>query len=165
MARIDPDLARRLCAARVLLAAAEPAIPVEEIARRVAVSPFHFIRRFDQVFGSTPNRYRARLRIERAKELLATGELSVTETCFAVGFESLGSFSASFKRAVGATPSQYRREKRLLVHVPSSMPTALFPGCLSLMAGLPTGAFRNSGEARHRRGLHTPGISQPRRTR
>lgn len=148
MPRVDPDLVRRLCAARELLEEWEEPVPVEEIARRVAISPFHFIRRFDQVFGSTPNRYRARRRIERAKELLAMGELSVTETCFAVGFESLGSFSALFKRCVGTTPSQYRREKRRLVHVPGSPPAALVPGCLSLMAELPPGAFRNSREAR-----------------
>ncbi len=147
MPRLDPDLLRRLCAARDLLEQWDEPLPVEEIARRVVISPFHFIRRFDQVFGSTPNRYRVQHRIRRAKELLASGDLSVTQTCFAVGFESLGSFSALFKRCVGTTPSQYRRERRLLVQVPGLPPTTLIPGCLTLMACLPRDAFRSSGEA------------------
>jgi AraC-like DNA-binding protein len=148
MAYVDPALFRSLCRARELLRedALEP-LTVEEVAHRVAVSPFHFIRRFDEVFGLTPNRFRTRARIERAKELLAIGEHSVTEVCMEVGFSSLGSFSVLFKRCVGATPSAYRRRTRVLVQVPGVLPPALAPPCLGLMGELPPGLFRSFREA------------------
>ena len=149
MPRVEPDLFRRLCLARELLrdTGAEP-LSVAQVAEEVTVSRFHFIRRFEELFGETPQAYRARARIERARELLARGEHSVTETCLAVGFTSLGSFSTLFRRHVGASPSDYRRSVRTLVSVPGRLPRELVPGCLTLMAALPPGAFRNSREAR-----------------
>jgi len=148
MARLERDLFRRLCLARDLLRAErERPLRVSEVAERVVVSRFHFIRRFEQLFGETPAQYRARARIEHAKELLARGELSVTETCMAVGFTSLGSFSTLFRKHVGASPSDYRRSLRTLVHVPGELPRELVPGCLSLLGALPADAFRNSREA------------------
>lgn len=129
---------RRLCRARALLREFSPS--VRAVADEVAISRFHFIRRFEQVFGWTPGQYRAHARIERAKELLARGELSVTETCLAVGCESLASFSALFRARVGVPPSQYRRR----VLVPVRDPRPFVPGCLGLMARAPAGLFRNS---------------------
>jgi AraC-like DNA-binding protein len=148
MALIEHDLFQRLCRARELLAAehAEP-LSVRAVADAVAVSQYHFIRRFEQLFGATPGQFRLRARIERAKELLARGEHSVTENCMEVGFTSLGSFSTRFRARVGVMPSAYRREKRVLVQVRGVLPPELAPGCLSLMARLPSSAFRNSREA------------------
>jgi AraC-like DNA-binding protein len=101
---------RRLCQARDLLAGdEEPAPSVEEVARRVAISPFHFMRQFEAVFGETPHQFRIGRRLERAKQLLARGQHSVTEVCMEVGFSSLGSFSELFTRRVGESPSRYRR--------------------------------------------------------
>jgi AraC-like DNA-binding protein len=126
---------QRLCRAREMLrAAVDPAPSIPEIAREAAMSPFHFIRQFEAMFGSTPHQYRIRSRIDRAKELLALGEHSVTDVCLEVGFSSLGSFSDLFARRVGASPSAYRRTVRPLVVVPGRLPPALAPGCLSLMA-------------------------------
>lgn len=149
-----PDVFRRLCAARQLLIdddASGEALPIDAVARASGMSPFHFIRRFDAVFGVTPHQARIAARLDRAKRLLARGEHSVTEVCFEVGFSSLGSFSALFARRVGEAPSSYRRRVRRTVSVPGAMPmdgyAEAFPGCLMLMQHLPAGAFRSFREA------------------
>jgi AraC-like DNA-binding protein len=144
---LDRDALRRLCRARDMLCATDERAPsVREVARAAGISPYHFIRRFEAVFGATPHQLRIRSRLDRAKQLLAGGD-SVTEACFAVGFESLGSFSDLFTRRIGETPSAYRRRTRRLVAVPGAWPVEVFPGCLSLMWHLPAYAFRNSREA------------------
>jgi AraC-like DNA-binding protein len=136
---------RRLCRARDLLQEQrEPAPSIAELAREVQVSPFHFIRQFEAVFGVTPHKFRVQRRLDAAKQLLATGRYSVTDVCMEVGFSSLGSFSALFTRRVGEPPSAYRRRVRTLVQVPGAIPADLTPGCLTLMAGLPPSAFRRS---------------------
>ena len=66
---IDRPSLRRLCRARELLAVDDA--PVAAVARAVGISPFHFIRQFDAVFGETPHQHRTRVRLERAKQLLA----------------------------------------------------------------------------------------------
>ena len=118
------------------------------IAREVAISPYHFIRQFEAVFGMTPHQFRIQSRLNRAKLLLAMGEHSVTEVCMEVGFSSLGSFSDLFTRRFGSSPSAYRRRARAMVQVPGNFPQELFPGWLSLMGALPVSAFRNFQEAR-----------------
>lgn len=149
MPHLDRDVFRQLCRARDLLRAApEEPLTVDAVARRVGMSPFHFIRRFEEMFGRTPHQLRMQARIERAKALLARGDRSVTEVCMEVGFTSLGSFSALFRRRVGTTPSAYRRRMRTLGSPPGVVPPELEPGCLSLMETLPAGAFRSSREAR-----------------
>src|SRR5262245_17247625 len=127
---------RRLCRARELLRdVSEESLSTAAIARAVGISPFHFIRQFEALFGVTPHQFRIQARIDLAKQLLAEGERSVTEICMEVGFSSLGSFSALFTRRVGESPSAYQRRVQ---------PEALTPGCLTLMARLP---HRNSREA------------------
>ena len=129
---------RRLCRARDLLRESRETPPtIEQLAREVRISPFHFIRQFEAVFGVTPHQYRIAARIELAKELLARGEHSVTDVCMEVGFSSLGSFSTLFARRVGETPSAYQRRVRRLVSVPGRATNPLTPGCLSLMGMLP----------------------------
>src|ERR1700731_2821300 len=107
---------RRLCQARDLLSEVhECPLSIEDVAREVGISPFHFIRQFEAVFGSTPHQFRIQWRLERAKHLLAAGRYSVTEVCLEVGFTSLGSFSDLFTRRVGETPSAYRRRMGAMV--------------------------------------------------
>jgi len=74
------------------------------------VSKYHLLRLFKKYYGLTPRQYLIDIRIEKSKELLKSG-ITVTETCFAVGFESLGSFSSLFKRKTGKTPAQFRKEQ------------------------------------------------------
>ncbi|MEM6686840.1 MAG: AraC family transcriptional regulator [Bacteroidota bacterium] len=73
-------------------------------------SKFHLLRLFKKYYGQTPRQYLIDKRIEKSKELLKNN-LSVTETCFAVGFESVGSFSTLFKNRIGKSPSEYQKEQ------------------------------------------------------
>ena len=143
---------RRLCLARTLLREMrQPAPSIEALAREVQISPFHFMRQFEAVFGLTPHQYRIQTRLDAAKDLLARGQHSVTDVCFEVGFSSLGSFSTLFARRVGESPSAYRRRMRLTLSVPGAGVVDLTPGCLMLMGRLPPsayGAFRSFREAR-----------------
>jgi AraC-like DNA-binding protein len=124
----------RLCRARDLLRETDSdPLSIEAVARAAAVSPFHFIRQFRALFGETPHQYRIRARIERAKDLLASSDYSVTDVCMEVGFSSLGSFSDLFARRVGTAPSVYRRQCRSRIVVPG-VTTAVHAGCLPLMA-------------------------------
>jgi len=83
-------------------------ITVEQVSREAAFSLYHFIRLFRSVYKQTPHQYLTRQRIEKAKELLRTSDLPITEICMEVGFESLGSFSTLFRNVVGLSPSVYR---------------------------------------------------------
>lgn len=127
----------------------EQPLAIRDIARAAEISPFHFIRQFEALFGQTPHQFRIQSRLDRAKLLLATRQFSVTDVCMEVGFTSLGSFSDLFTRRVGTTPSDYQRRARVLVPVSGYVPHDLFPGCLSLMGHLPESAFRNFQEALH----------------
>src|SRR6478735_7873689 len=110
---LHPELLRRLCVARDLLREwDETPLPVSAIARRTGFSYHHFIRLFKAVFGETPHQYRSRAQIEKAKHLLILTDLSITDVCMAVGFSSLGSFSALFSRRVGMSPSEFQRRYR-----------------------------------------------------
>lgn len=143
------EMLRRLCHARDLLQEIDEQRPsIADVASRVQISPFHFIRQFAAVFGLTPHQFRIQTRLDRAKLLLAEGNHSVTDVCLEVGFDSLGSFSDLFTRRVGTPPSVYQRSARLIVQIPGVLPQELFPGCLSLMSSLPASAFRNFREAK-----------------
>src|SRR3954471_209862 len=93
----NPAAARHLLRARDLIDAryAEP-LDVAAIARAAHASPAHFSRSFRAAFGETPHQYLITRRMERAKHLLRSTNLSVTEVSLEVGFRSLGSFSATF---------------------------------------------------------------------
>ena len=109
MNRSVEDCNRRMLRARDAMdrTFAEP-LCVPRLARIAEVSEAHFIRTFRATFGETPHRYLQRRRVERAMFLLVQTDRSVTEICFDVGFTSLGTFSRTFTRIVGETPSGYR---------------------------------------------------------
>jgi AraC-like DNA-binding protein len=141
------DVFARLCRARELLQDVRRPLSIKQVAREAGMSPFHFIRRFESLFGVTPHQLRIQARLDEAKLLLVRGGHSVTDVCMEVGMESLGSFSDLFARRIGTTPSAYQRRARVLVHVVGAFPHELFPGCLSLMGRLPASAYRNFREA------------------
>jgi AraC family transcriptional regulator len=85
------------------------AISLADLARTARLSPFHFARAFKHSFGMPPHRYHMHRRIENAKTMLATPALSVTEVGIHAGFSDSSSFTASFRRMTGHTPSTYRR--------------------------------------------------------
>jgi transcriptional regulator GlxA family with amidase domain len=84
-------------------------LDVEALARGVHMSAGHLSREFKAAYGESPYAYLMTRRIERAMALLRRGDLSVTEVCFAVGCQSLGTFSTRFTELVGVPPSTYRR--------------------------------------------------------
>jgi AraC family transcriptional regulator len=84
-------------------------IPLATLAELARLSPYHFCRSFKRSFGMPPHRYHAIRRIERAKQLLADRQLSVTTIALDVGFSDTSRFSAAFHRLTGQTPSCYRR--------------------------------------------------------
>ena len=103
------ELYRRLHRGRDFLSAcyAEP-LTVALVAKAAHLSPFHFHRMFKTAFGQTPMQFLQERRLAAARRLLATTEEPITSICFAVGFESLGSFSWLFRRRFGLSPSQFR---------------------------------------------------------
>jgi AraC-like DNA-binding protein len=115
------------------------------LARDVGLSRAHFIRSFANVFGRSPRDYLIELRMERAKRALARGE-SVTEVCFAIGYESLGTFSRTFAERVGLAPRAWQKEARLVLPSAELWPAVWIPACF--LARLST-----FGEALERRGV------------
>ncbi len=85
-------------------------LDVEALARGVHMSAGHLSREFRRAYGEPPYSYLMTRRIERAMALLRRGDLSVTDVCFAVGCQSLGTFSTRFTELVGVPPSVYRRD-------------------------------------------------------
>jgi AraC-like DNA-binding protein len=86
---------------------AEP-LDVAEVARGANMSKAHFSRQFRIQFGETPHQYLLTRRLERAASLLRSTDRSVAEVCVMVGLSSVGSFTTSFGRAFGMTPTAYR---------------------------------------------------------
>jgi len=103
-------------------------LDVPAMARTALMSPAHFSRKFRAAYGETPYSYLMTRRIERAKALLRQGK-SVTDTCFAVGCTSLGSFSSRFTEIVGVMPSEYRRRDHRGMEI--------VPACVSKVATRP----------------------------
>jgi transcriptional regulator GlxA family with amidase domain len=87
---------------------AEP-MDLDRMAEEAGFSKFHFARAFKAAYGETPANYLTRRRVERAKDLLRSANLTITEVCLLVGFNSLGSFSSRFSELVGMSPRQYQR--------------------------------------------------------
>src|SRR5437870_3984962 len=90
---------------------AEP-LDVPALAKIANVSPAHFIRTFRATFGETPHRYLQRRRVERAMFFLRSTARSVTDICFDIGFNSLGTFSRTFQAIIGESPTAFRQRGR-----------------------------------------------------
>ena len=123
MAFVPP--ARHLLRAKDLADARyfEP-LAVDDLAEAAGLSRAHFSREFRRVFGESPHAYLLTRRLERAAALLRTTDNSVAEICLAVGLQSIGSFTTSFTRIYGHSPTAYRA-----AHPPAAQ-GALIPGCV-----------------------------------
>src|SRR5918998_6252022 len=108
-------------------------VSLPDVASRANLSPYHFLRVYKRAYGETPHEFLTRLRMERAKTLLARGSHNVTEACFEVGFSSLGSFSNLFSHRVGLAPSEYRRQVRSSNAVPRAVRPLFVPACFFAM--------------------------------
>jgi AraC-like DNA-binding protein len=128
-AKVGSEVHERLCRAREFINERyhEP-INLDEMSREACLSRYHFVRRFREEFATTPHQYLIDRRIEKAKELLRHRRMTVTDVCFQVGFESLGSFSTLFRQRVGDAPTSYRQHQR---EAQSKVPT-----CFLNMYGL-----------------------------
>ncbi|MGA0599664.1 helix-turn-helix domain-containing protein [Caulobacter sp. KR2-114] len=127
---LDPVTFRRLCRARDLAAARLDDPPgLAEMAAAANLSPWHFHRLFADAFGATPHGFVAERRLAAAKHLLLSGEASVTEACVALGYSSLGTFSARFRAATGLSPTAFRREHRRVYGVKALYRTVFIPSC------------------------------------
>jgi AraC-like DNA-binding protein len=124
--------ARHLLRAKDLADArySEP-LGVDDMARAAGLSRAHFSREFRAAFGESPHTYLLTRRMERAAALLRTTDRSVTDICFSVGLQSIGSFTTSFKRTYGVTPTAYRAS------FPPAAASALVPACVVRFFGRP----------------------------
>lgn len=123
MAFVPP--ARHLLRAKDLADARyfEP-LEVEDLARAAGLSKAHFSREFRRTFGESPYVYLLTRRLERAAALLRNTDYSVAEICLEVGLKGVGSFTTSFKRVYGMTPTAYRTA------FPPASHNARVPACI-----------------------------------
>jgi AraC-like DNA-binding protein len=124
--------ARHLLKARDLADARywEP-LSVEQLADAAGLSRAHFSREFRAAFGESPHSYLLTRRMERAAALLRNTDRSVADVCFSVGLQSVGSFTTSFKRTYGVTPTAYRDS------FPPAAAGAMLPACVVRFFGRP----------------------------
>jgi AraC-like DNA-binding protein len=106
-------------------------IDVNDMARAAGLSRAHFSREFRRVFGASPHAYLLTRRLERAAALLRNTDRSVAEVCFSVGLHSVGSFTTSFTRTYGLSPTAYRTK------YPPAAQQALIPTCVLRLYGRP----------------------------
>jgi AraC-like DNA-binding protein len=96
-------------------------LTVDDLASVARLSRAHFSREFRRVFGEPPHQYLLTRRLERAAALLRNTDWSVADICLSVGLKSVGSFTTSFGRAFGMSPTAYRafHPPRLRARVPT----------------------------------------------
>ena len=106
------ELARRVgIGTSFLHANVDRAVTIADAAREACLSPFHFHRLFTAIHGTTPHRYLARLRLERARALLRATTRTATEIARDCGFESVGSFTTWFAKQAGIAPGRFRKNE------------------------------------------------------
>jgi AraC-like DNA-binding protein len=106
-------------------------IGVDDMAAAAGLSRAHFSREFRRLFGEPPRAYLLTRRLERAAALLRNTDYTVAEICFSVGLQSVGSFTSSFKRTYGMSPTAYRAK------YPPAAQRALVPTCIVRAHGRP----------------------------
>jgi len=99
-------------------------LDVPALARAAHLSPAHFSREFRRTFGETPHQYLLTRRLERAAALLRTTDRTVSDICLTVGLRSVGSFTTSFGKLFGLSPTAYRDS------FPPAVTRARIPTCI-----------------------------------
>ncbi len=110
------------------------AINLDDISCEAFFSKFHFIRLFKKAYEKTPHQYLTWVRIEKAK-LLLQSDMKITDTCYAVGFDGISSFTHLFKRVTKLTPSVYQQQQRLRKIEISKSPLKFIPNCFAEQKG------------------------------
>jgi AraC-like DNA-binding protein len=117
-------------------------LDVAALARTAHLSQAHFSREFRRAFGETPHQYLLTRRLERATSLLRTTDRTISDICFIVGLRSVGSFTTSFRRIYGRSPTAYRAEH------PPAITQARIPTCVIQAYARPQGSsFREDSES------------------
>ena len=106
-------------------------LDVNDLARAAGLSRAHFSREFRRAFGEPPHAYLLTRRLERAAALLRSTDRSVADICFSVGLQSVGSFTTSFTRTYGVSPTAYRAK------FPPAAQHAKVPMCVLRVYGRP----------------------------
>ena len=115
---------------------------VDDLAAAAGLSRAHFSREFRRAFGVSPHVYLLTRRLERAAALLRNTDRSVADICFSVGLASLGSFTSSFTRTYGMSPTAYRAA------FPPATAQAVVPSCIVRAYGRPQrSTFREDSSA------------------
>jgi AraC-like DNA-binding protein len=117
-------------------------LDVPRLARAAHLSPAHFSREFRKAFGETPHRYLLTRRLERAAALLRNTDRTVADICLTVGLRSVGSFTTSFGRAFGLSPTAYRAT------LPPAADRARVPTCVLRALSRPRSAVFEKTAAR-----------------
>src|SRR6266536_5989052 len=142
MSAVPP--ARHLLRARDLADARYfESLRVDDLARAAGLSRAHFSVEFRRAFGESPHAYLLTRRLERAAALLRTTDHSVADICMSVGLLSVGSFTTSFSRTFGLSPTAYRAAH------PPALVRARIPTCIQLAWARPqSSSFREDKRAR-----------------
>lgn len=107
------------------------ALTVADMAAAACLSRAHFSRQFRRAFGESPYSYLLTRRLERAATLLRGTDYTVADICMQVGLSSVGSFTSSFTRTYGMSPTQYRAS------CPPATSLAMVPLCVLRAYGRP----------------------------
>lgn len=107
------ELYKRICRAKEFIDSSySNNLTLELISKEACLSQYHFLRLFKSVFQQTPHQYLTRKRINIALSLLFGTEMSITQICYEIGFESVSSFSWLFKNKFGLSPELCREQYR-----------------------------------------------------
>ncbi|WP_102796512.1 AraC family transcriptional regulator [Bowmanella denitrificans] len=108
-------------------------LDIDQIANQACFSKYNFIRQFKKTYHRTPYQYLKFIRLHRAAILLRSGQYSVQEVCFLVGYISLSSFSGLFKSAYDQSPHKYLQAHKARARQQAIGPSCVIPACFATL--------------------------------
>ena len=136
---IAPDVYKKIVTAKLYIDGNFPEpLDLDRLSREACLSRYHFHRLFTRIYRVTPHQYLTRKRIEQARKALAGNNLTITEICNDVGFESIGSFSTLFKKEIGHAPAHYRVRAQQKHQQALEQPRSFIPHCFIDNCGVDT---------------------------